>query len=148
MSREITRFDGEYRFLSNFWLCEVSLGGLIYPSSEHAFQAQKSLHLYERARVMDAPTPGDAKRMGRSLTLRPGWDVFRKQAMLTVLVAKFTQNPDLGERLVSTEDVPLEEGNHWHDNYWGACSCSRCAGGGLNYLGRLLMAVRDVVRVD
>jgi ribA/ribD-fused uncharacterized protein len=98
--------------------------------------------------IVQLVTPGEAKRYGRRIELRPDWEQVKKRVMLTVVLAKFTQNPDLARQLVATEDAYLEEGNHWHDNFWGACSCDDHAGDGLNYLGRILMMVRDIVRVD
>ena len=44
---------------------------------------------------------------------------------------------------LATGGAVLVEGNTWHDNYWGCCTCSRCAGRrGRNNLGRLLMKLR------
>lgn len=33
--------------------------------------------------------------------------------------AKFTQNPDLADKLLATGDAHLEEGNTWGDRIWG-----------------------------
>jgi ribA/ribD-fused uncharacterized protein len=150
----VDRFEGEFRFLSNFYMCPLRVGGLAWPSAEHAFQGLKSPNPDMHRLIAALPTPGEAKRGGRTLNLRPDWERVKKQVMLTVLLAKFTQNPELGARLADTADMAdplLTEGNYWHDNYWGACFCDRCKFArkpGLNYLGRLLMAVRDVVRCD
>jgi len=38
----ITSFQGEYRFLSNFWPCHIVRDGLVYPSLEHAYAASKT----------------------------------------------------------------------------------------------------------
>lgn len=149
MSAEITRFADSYRFLSNFWLCEVTVGGLIFPSSEHAYQALKTLDSAQRICFTDPDmSPGQAKRAGRTVTLRADWEQVKKRAMFRVVLAKFIQNPDLAKLLEATGDMPLEEGNTWHDNYWGACGCTEHAGYGLNYLGRILMMVRDLMKAD
>ena len=48
------------------------------------------------------------------------------------------------EQLLFTEGFDLVEGNHWHDNIWGDCSCNKCNGTkGTNYLGKILMTVRE-----
>jgi len=149
MAREITEFQGEWRWLSNFWPCPVKLGAWTFPSAEHAYQAMKTLGATERARFTDpALTPGQAKRLGQRVALRPDWEAQKKRAMLRVLLAKFIQNPELAELLYATDDAYLEEGNTWHDNFWGACGCDKHAGQGLNYLGRILMSVRDIMRPD
>jgi len=148
----VDRFEGEFRFLSNFYPCSVTIGGIRYPSAEHAYQASKTLEFAIRNRIAALPSPGEAKRYGRRIELRPDWERAKKPVMLVVVLSKFTQNPLLGAQLADTadmEDPLLTEGNHWHDNYWGSCSCPRCAlQPGLNYLGRVLMAVRDAVRCD
>lgn len=150
--------------LSNFWPSPLTLNSVPYPTGEHAFQAQKSLELIDRCRIADCPTAFAAKRAGRQLTLRPDWERVKKRAMLDVVAAKFTQNPDLAAQFPSTGDRLLVEGNNWGDEYWGAVG-----GDGLrlrnpalplftgpdgtqyqgrNYLGQILMAVRLVLRED
>jgi ribA/ribD-fused uncharacterized protein len=148
----IDSFTGEFRFLSNFFASPVTYGGVTFPTAEHAFQAAKTLDPALRRRIAGLPSPGEAKRFGRSVALRADWERARKPVMLVVVLTKFTESPLLGARLADTADAPdprLTEGNTWHDNYWGNCTCTRCCPlPGLNYLGRTLMAVRDAVRCD
>ena len=138
-------FTGELGFLSNFHQAPFhmpQLGGIV-KTGEHAFNALKTLDPTEQAHVLAAATPAEAKRRGRRVTLRPGWDTgARVQAMQQTLVAKFT-DPDLRARLVATGDLPLVETNTWHDNFWGSCQCARCVTKTkVNMLGELLMALR------
>jgi N-glycosidase YbiA len=132
----ITSFSGSYRFLSNFWPCEVSMYGRVYPSTEHAFQAAKTLDPADREVIRLARTPGLAKKMGRNVTLRPDWDEFRLQAMRMLLERKFAI-PELRAKLLATAPHQLVEGNTWNDTFWGVCD-----GRGANQLGRMLMAIR------
>ena len=44
----IDTFDGEFRFLSNFWPSKVHYDGMEYRSVEHAYQAAKALDKDER----------------------------------------------------------------------------------------------------
>ncbi len=137
----ITRFVGQHAFLSNFYPCQVEFEGVMYPSSEHAFQAAKTRDKRERQAVRHALTAGEAKRLGRKVSLREDWDSVRVKVMREILVDKFTRNPDLGIRLVETRNSLLIEGNHWNDTFWGVC-----AGRGKNHLGKLLMQVRKTLR--
>lgn len=146
--KEITRFDGDFRFLSNFYPAQVTVLGYPYPSAEHAYQAMKTNSPQVRESVLALATPGQAKRWGRTIDLRPDWEQVKKRVMLAVVLSKFTQNESLREQLVGTEQAYLEEGNTWHDNFWGACGCPKDIGKGLNYLGETLMFVRLVVRPD
>ena len=59
---------------------------------------------------------------------------------------KFEVNPFLANILIDTGNVPIIEGNHWHDNFWGECYCDQCAHiAGTNYLGHILMEVRKEI---
>src|SRR5690348_9381030 len=63
---KIAEFQGEYRFLSNFWPAEVAYEGITYPTAEHAYQAAKTMDVNERKRIAALPTPAEAKAAGRA----------------------------------------------------------------------------------
>jgi N-glycosidase YbiA len=134
----IDRFSGEYRFLSNFWPCEIKYEGKTYPSTEHAYQAAKTLDIKERNKIRDAKTPGDAKRLGRKITLRSDWESVKLQVMENLVRQKFFDNPKLGKKLIDTGEQELIEGNTWGDKVWGQVN-----GVGQNHLGKILMKVRQ-----
>lgn len=138
MSTPITAFSGPYRFLSNFYPSPVTVNGNVYPTVEHAFQASKTTNAIERRRIWNAPTPGVAKRLGRQATLRPDWEAVKIEVMRGLLIEKF-EDPVLYDQLRSTDGRQLIEGNTWGDRFWGECP----VGHGENWLGRLLMEIRD-----
>jgi len=121
MIKEITSFSGAYRFLSNFWLAPVKFEGKIYPSSEHAYQAAKTKDPEERKKIRRAKTPGKAKRLGRSVKLRPDWESVKIQIMTEVVREKFEKNEDIRILLMNTGKAKLVEGNHWGDTFFGVC---------------------------
>jgi ribA/ribD-fused uncharacterized protein len=138
-------FDKEYAFLSNYHpTCPlVDEFNIAYPSVEHYFQALKSLDKKERIMVALQDTPGKAKRLGRNLHLREDWEEIKNQVMEDGLRQKFT-DPVMKKKLLATNDEELIEGNTWHDNTWGDCSCEACQGIiGQNRLGLLLMKLRE-----
>ena len=138
-------FDNEFSFCSNFAACEITYEGRAYKTSEHAFQAAKTLNPNEKEWVASASTPGEAKRRGRQVTLRPDWETVKDQVMLDIVRIKF-QDPDMKWRLIKSRDWILCENNYWHDNYWGNCTCERCQNiFGQNKLGKILMQVREEV---
>ncbi len=144
-TRTIMQFRGAWAFLSNFQPAVLDWEGITYPTSEHAFNAGKTTDEDARRWIAVAPTPREAKRRGRAVQLRPGWDErVRFEVMADVLRAKFACRPERVAALVGTGDAVLVEGNTWHDNVWGDCHCGRpaCAGAGANHLGRLLMELR------
>jgi ribA/ribD-fused uncharacterized protein len=142
----INKFEDEYAFLSNFYPSPVQENGIMYPTIEHYFQAQKTTVPFERAAIANAVTPGQAKREGRRITLRKDWEQLKDSVMLQGLRLKFAI-PELAEQLLATGDAELVEGTTWHDNVWGNCSCPECENiPGENRLGKLLMQVREEIK--
>ena len=141
-------FDGHWAFLSNFYWIEIEFEGITYPTNEHFFQAMKTLDVNERRAIANCRTPGQAKRMGRRVALRPDWEDIKESVMLEGLCLKFADE-QLADWLLETGDEELVEGTTWHDNEWGNCSCPKCAHiEGKNKLGRLLMQVRDMIKEE
>lgn len=134
----IDSFSGKYRWLSNFWPVVIVLDGLTYPTVEHAFQAYKTVDEGQRRAIRNAKTPGEAKRLGREVTLRPDWDNLRVPFMTKLIRQKFTENEDLRKRLLNTGFEHIEEGNTWGDTFWGTVD-----GVGENHLGKIIMQIRD-----
>ncbi len=122
-----------YRELSNFWLAPFELDGLIWPTVEHYFQAQKTHDSTEREQIRMAKTPAQAKRLGRAVRLRSDWEGVKEDVMLKALRAKFTQNPRAARVLLFTGQARLHEDSP-RDLYWGVKGRDR--------LGKLLEIVR------
>lgn len=142
----VKNFILNYFFLSNFYETPISYEGLTFQSSETAFQAAKTLDANEREKFVSL-NPSKAKQMGRRISLRPDWEEVKDEEMLKILRIKFAKGSDLDKKLINTGNEELIEGNTWHDNYWGDCSCERCKyKKGLNTLGKLLMQVRNELR--
>ena len=135
-------FDGEYAFLSNFYNASCIFEEKLYPTVEHAFQAAKSLDHAERDWIAAAGSPGLAKRLGRRINLRSDWEKIKFDVMEECLRSKFADSA-LKQKLLATGDEELVEGNYWHDNTYGNCSCERCKDVvGRNMLGNILMKLR------
>jgi ribA/ribD-fused uncharacterized protein len=141
---KIDKFDGPYRFLSNFWPSPVMFCGDTYHTVEHAYQAAKTLDLRARAKFRDGTiTAGMAKRMGKELVLRPNWDIIKTTVMECLIKQKF-RDKTLKQMLLETAPALLIEGNTWHDRFWGECYCPNHKNNpGKNNLGTILMRVRD-----
>jgi len=140
--KPIKSFRGKNGFLSNFYECDVLYDGINYKSSEAAFQAQKCVDFEERKIFADL-TAAEAKKLGRKVKLRKDWAHIKYSIKEGVVKAKFQQNPDLAKMLIDTGDAPLVEGNNWGETIWGVDSKT---GIGSNYLGIILMDIRDELR--
>lgn len=147
--KTIAGFFNDYRWLSNFWPCNVKpvyMMTLSFGNSEAAYQAAKFddpsvwLHLARS----DA---AEAKRYARELELEgkvtSQWNKETKLRMMHyALIDKFTRNEDLKLRLIATGTRELIEVNWWGDTFWGVCD-----GVGQNHLGNTLMAVREEIQL-
>lgn len=136
----IVSFTGKHRFLSNFYYIPIEYEGIKYPTSEHAYQAAKTLDKNERLRISKIKTPGRAKRAGQGLELRKNWENIKISVMEDILNIKF-RNPELREMLLETKG-PIVELNDWGDVFWGQVQRTSGELYGDNYLGRILMRIR------
>ena len=148
---DIDSFSGNFRWLSNF----VGAPGLVIKSTAHSnvtannieviYHIDKCCKQEDIELLLEAGTPGKAKKAGKNITLRPDWDEVKLGVMENLVRQKFSSIPFKG-LLLGTGDANLEEGNYWHDNYWGVCHCSKCGGNGQNHLGKILMKIREELK--
>lgn len=139
-AENIKGFFGQYRWLSNFWECPVEYEGILYPSSENAYQAAKVLP--EHRCNFQNIKPNESKKAWKKY---PGiapenWDKIKLNIMYEIVERKFNQNKDLAIKLIETYPKYLEETNTWRDVFWGVCK-----GKGENHLGFILMKVRKTL---
>lgn len=137
--RMIPSFDGENKFLSNFYPVEIEFEGLAFSSVEAAYQAAKSLDKRTR-RAFVLLSASEAKKKGRSIALRSDWEQVKVPIMEELLNQKFAV-PELAQLLLETGNAELTEGNWWGDTFWGICK-----GKGQNMLGVLLMKIREKIK--
>lgn len=139
---QISSFRDHYWFLSNFYMEKLQFDGIVYPSAEHAYQAQKTLEDSWRTKIANLESASRAKQLGRMVPLRPDWEEHKTDIMRNILRAKFDKHTYLATLLLQTGEAELIEGNYWGDDFWGMVN----AGGNLhgkNWLGKLLMEVRS-----
>lgn len=141
--KAIKSFDGEYKFLSNFFSAEVEFEGKVYPSSEHAYQAAKVLDEEIREEIRTASSASKSKRLGKVVKLRPDWEEVKYDTMLAIVRDKFNRHADLAEQLLATGNAELIEGNTCGDKIWGVYN-----GEGTNWLGKILMQVRSELDIS
>lgn len=133
----------EFGAFSNFAPYPIVLDGVLWPTTEHYFQAQKFDDKAYRAKIRLANSPMIAARLGRDRKqkLRRDWEAVKVGIMREAVMAKFTQHEDLRTLLLSTGDAKLVEHTD-NDDYWGDGG----DGSGKNMLGRILMDVRELLR--
>jgi len=147
---------------------------LEYSTSEHLYQARKFIYpdaprdnLIYVELIRTASTPFKAKILGhQELSKRgtpqyqwrlqldevikkypqvlpnPDWEEQKLEVMYEVLIDKFTQNEEIQAELLATGSATLQENSHY-DDFWGIGKDKT----GENHLGRLLMRLREELKV-
>lgn len=136
----IDRFVGEYSFLNNFYVSSIWIDGKQYKTCEHAYQAHKTLNETSREMIRKAADPSIAKKLGRGVEMRPDWEDVRIDLMKSFIRKKF-ESPFLSDLLLKTGEAELVHDNKWNDKFWGVCR-----GVGENWLGKILMEVREEIK--
>lgn len=135
----IREFQGEYRWLSNFWPCKITLDGMTYNSVEHAYMSAKSDDIEWKKFCQSTYSLGQVKKASRSLRVKDNWNDIKLQVMKECIDQKFSQEP-LKSMLINTGDIHIQEGNMWNDKFWGVCLKT---GKGENFLGKIIMQKRN-----
>jgi ribA/ribD-fused uncharacterized protein len=142
--------------LSQWWPAGFEIDGEHYPTAEHFMMAEKARLFGDegaRGRILAAPHPGAAKKLGRGVRNfdEAKWGEARFEVVVRGNLAKFGQNSALGEFLSNTGDRVLVEASPV-DRVWGiglAAVDPRAEDPrewrGLNLLGFALMEVRRLL---
>lgn len=136
----ILGFTGEYRWLSNFWRLEypIEVNGYNFYTTENLYQAFKCAKIDDFPYFVDI-TPGEAKKLGRTIEIIDGWDSMKLDVMKELQIIKYTQ-PKFRDLLIKTGDRYIEETNNWNDVFYGVCN-----GIGENHLGKIIMVIRKTL---
>ncbi len=135
----IKEFQGEYRWLSNFWPVEIEYKGRTFNSVEHAYMSEKNDADIWKNFCENENDPKIVNKMSRIILLRQDWDEIKVEIMQELTHIKY-KNFELREKLLATGDEYLQEGNDWGDVFWGV---DLETGKGKNNFGNILMLVRD-----
>ena len=143
--------------LSQWYDCYFEVEGVQYHTTEQYMMASKAKLFGDNEvcqEIMMAYHPLDYKKLGRKVHNfeHELWDARKSEIVVEGNKAKFSQNPDLKEFLLSTEDAILVEASPY-DKIWGigldketALKGSVEQWQGENLLGCALMEVRDYLR--
>ena len=157
MSKEVTcfyRVTHKNGFLSQWYPAEFQdANGLRFSTAEHYMMHRKALLFGDVAMaeaILDCKHPQEAKRLGRAVQNFDDdvWNAERSNIVFEGNLLKFSQHPDLCERLLGTRGEIVEASPG--DAIWGAgVSEQDILRGeyrryrGLNLLGKALVLVRD-----
>lgn len=142
--QKIDNFREENYFLSNMCPCRVVYDGMWYQSSESAYQASRCKNPQDRQQFTIL-NGFQAKKQIKVLSHNADFVTGNICPMSDVIFDKFRRNPEFLDKLLKTGYAEIEEGNTWHDTFWGV---DKKTGQGENWLGKILQSVRTIIRDD
>lgn len=142
------RFGGLSNMAPGF---PLRVNGVRIRTSEALYQACRFPHLPDvQRKIIDEHSPMTAKMRSKPFRKdsRPDWDAVRVKIMRWCLRVKLAQNwREFGRLLLATGDRPIVEQSR-KDDFWGAKVAEDGSLVGMNVLGRLLMELREQLKVD
>lgn len=162
MDREIICFhnpEEENGYLSNWWLSDFKVDGIKFTSAEQYMMFGKAKlfgDLETQAKILAVSDVAKIKALGREVKGFDDevWTANREQIVYKGLKAKFRDDEELKEKLLSTGDAILAE-CAVHDRVWGIGLSMKDPNRfvpekwrGLSLLGKLLMQVREELRSE
>ena len=143
-------FQSEHSFLSSFHEAPFVYEEKVHNTVEHGFNYTRAVtgkHPDIAELISKAPTPQDAKRLGKLVPETEEFKAGKKQLMETLQYEKYAQNPHLQVQLVKTGDAKLLEATS--DDFFGigrhlnAKLLKDLTWTGANHLGVILENIRQ-----
>jgi len=144
-------------YLSQWYMRDFKCRGVVYCCCEQYMMAEKARLFKDDDAlntIMSSSSPKTQKRAGRLVKNYDDqeWHSISRYTVFIGNMAKFCQNPDLKEKLLSTGKKVIVEASPY-DALWGVSLgpwddkiLKEENWQGKNWLGQELMAVRDLVR--
>ena len=146
--------DEENGFLSNWYLSEFTVDGIVFTSMEQFMMYKKAVCFNDREiakQILEINDVACIKKLGRLVSgyNESVWNGIRQIVVYEGLIAKFSQNDELRKKLKDTKDAILAE-CAVQDRIWGIGLSMNDSNrqyleqwNGQNLLGYTLMMVRD-----
>lgn len=141
-------YEQDFYVLSNFSSFNVEYNGIRYPTSEHAYHAQKFIHRKDAGFskfITDASSAHQAFKYAQEWksSQREDWDNVKVEIMKDILWHKIHQHEYVKRKLLATGNRELIE-DSWRDDYWGWGENKD----GKNILGKLWMEIRTQLQKE
>lgn len=156
MSKIVKFFKRNERngYMSNWWLADFEINGQVFDSVEQYMMWRKAMlfnDTYNANKILEETNPALIKKYGRAVKGFVGseWDAIREEVVYQGCLAKFSQNEDLKQKLLSYDVDSIFVECSPYDRVWGIglkASDSRSDNietwEGQNLLGKCLSRVR------
>lgn len=146
----IVSFQSEHSPLSNLYPCRIKYKGIVYNSTEQAYQHQNAIaqnDSVKATRILKENSPYEIMSIARELKVTPEWRNKQQDVMLEIIKAKMEQVKPFAEALKATTTHHIVENSR--NSFWAAgCTYNsdlifRRNYPGKNIMGKLLEHVRS-----
>lgn len=135
-------YPKEFYVFDNFSSFQVEYKGILFPTSEHAYQAMQFIktapEIFEE--IKNAKSAHDAQRIARENKNKADskWDEKKRGIMKDILRSKIYQHPYILKKLLESGEREIIE-DSWRDAVWGWGENKD----GQNLLGQIWMELRE-----
>ena len=155
-NEQVIIFHGRESPFSNFYQAKFQVGDHEYTDNEMFYQSRKAEYFNDEhlaAKIRAAKDPLDSYKLGWRVKgfNEKRWAAAEQGVMFDGAIAKFSQNPNLRQQLLSTDEKILAESSS--DMRWAtglplhhASAFDQSSWRGENNLGKVLMLVRDRIK--
>ncbi|MBX4215712.1 NADAR family protein [Candidatus Parcubacteria bacterium] len=136
-------YEHEFYVFSNFSSFAIEWKGKLWPTSEHAYQAERfdDTATKEIVRAMRSAHEAFKYAQANKGKQRGDWNEIKLGVMKEILSEKVRQHSYVKKKLLESSDRTLIE-DSWRDDFWGWGPNKD----GKNHLGKLWMEVRAEAR--
>lgn len=143
MEEKILFLGGGWNCFSNLSSYMVEINGILFPTSEHAYQWSKFNDEKIKQEILQARSAYDAKMIAIKFKDKvvDNWKHRSVDVMESILREKLRQHPHIEKKLLDTKDMEIVE-NSKDDYFWGIGE----DGTGQNMHGKIWMKLRKELK--
>ena len=136
-------YGGKWGVFSNMSSYAVEIDGILFMTSEHAYQYAKFFDPEIKEKIKNARSGYDAQMIGKENNNKAvsNWHEINVGVMENILRKKLEQHPHIKERLLETGDRDIIESSPF-DAFWGWGPEKK----GQNQHGKLWMKLREEIK--
>lgn len=118
------RVNEENGYMSNWWISEFTLSNMIFNCVEQYMMWRKAMlfgDIQVANKILMDKNPANMKKYGRQVEnyVDSEWNAIREQVVYEGCLAKFTQNKDLKDKLLSYDEGTVFVECSPYDAIWG-----------------------------
>ena len=151
-------FSGKENIYSQFYKCNFIIGTNIFNCCEQWMMYSKAIFFLDEEtedKILKSSDPSEIKKLGRQVKHFEDdkWDLIKENVIFKGNLEKFSQNPELKEKLLNSGNKLIVEASSWDSIYGSGFNVETTKEKilnkekiGQNLLGKAIMRVRDELR--